>query len=168
MTVWLKSTAAAAAVCLAMTSGAIAQDDNQEEQAQNGDVVLQDIVTTTHDEFGDYLTDGRMRALYMFTADEQGTDDSDPVSNCSDGCLEAWPPLTIEGEPQVGPAAEPDMVGELERDDGTTQVTYNGWPLYYYAEDEPGDTSGHDVEGGGGEWYLLNPQGEPIGHEGDD
>lgn len=163
MSFWLKSTAAAAALSVAMATGAAAQDDNQEDQAEDNGVVLQDIVTTTHDDFGDYLTDGRMMALYMFTADEQGTDDSDPVTNCTEGCLEAWPPLTIEGEPQVGPAAEPDMVGEFERSDGDTQITYNGWPLYYYAEDdEPGDTEGQDVEGGGGEWYLLNPQGEPI------
>jgi hypothetical protein len=48
----------------------------------------------------------------------------------------------------------------------TTQVTYNGWPLYYFASDvEPGHTRGHDIEGYGTEWYLVTPEGEKAGEE---
>jgi predicted lipoprotein with Yx(FWY)xxD motif len=43
------------------------------------------------------------------------------------------------------------------------QVTYNGWPLYYFAPDEqPGDTKGHEVDGFGAEWYVVTPEGEPL------
>ena len=47
-----------------------------------------------------------------------------------------------------------------ERTDGTSQVTYNGWPLYYYAKDmAAGDTTGQEA---GEKWYLISPGGEEI------
>ena len=40
------------------------------------------------------------------------------------------------------------------------QVTYNGWPLYYYIKDEQaGDTVGQQV---GDVWYVISPAGEEI------
>jgi plastocyanin len=46
------------------------------------------------------------------------------------------------------------------RKEGTTQVTYNGWPLYYYAKDQKaGDTTGQDV---GKVWYVLSPKGDKV------
>jgi predicted lipoprotein with Yx(FWY)xxD motif len=45
------------------------------------------------------------------------------------------------------PAAGPGLTGRLgiiHRSDGSTQVTYNGKPLYFYAGDvAPGDTNGN-------------------------
>ena len=44
------------------------------------------------------------------------------------------------------------------------QATYNGWPLYYFAEDfVAGDINGHDFEEFGGEWYLVTPDGGALG-----
>ncbi len=43
----------------------------------------------------------------------------------------------------------------ITRDDGTTQVTYNGAPLYYFAADEKaGDSAGQGV---GGIWFIAAP-----------
>ena len=51
-------------------------------------------------------------------------------------------------------------MGTTARTDGTTQVTYNGWPLYYWIKDQkPGDATGQDV---GGVWYVLSPTGEEV------
>jgi predicted lipoprotein with Yx(FWY)xxD motif len=37
-------------------------------------------------------------------------------------------------------------------------VTYNHWPLYYYAADKvPGDTTGQNIDAFGAEWYVLDP-----------
>ena len=43
----------------------------------------------------------------------------------------------------------------ISRDDGREQVTYNGLPLYYFANDKaPGDTKGQGV---GGVWFVAAP-----------
>jgi predicted lipoprotein with Yx(FWY)xxD motif len=119
-------------------------------------------VTVASGEHGEYLADGEGRALYLFEADTQGSG-SAAVSACYDECAGAWPPLTVEGEPQGGEGADAAMLGTISRTDGSMQVTYNGWPLYYYAKDEaPGDTKGHDIEEYGAEWYLLGASGEKL------
>ncbi|MCB9419013.1 MAG: hypothetical protein H6667_04375 [Ardenticatenaceae bacterium] len=47
-------------------------------------------------------------------------------------------------------------LGTTTRDDNTIQVTYNGWPLYYWINDEaPGDTTGHNV---GNVWAVAYPE----------
>lgn len=73
-------------------------------------------------ELGDILTDADGRTLYLFIPDGQGP------SVCNDGCAAAWPPLT--GEPVAGDGTDAALFGTAERADGTTQATYNGWPLY--------------------------------------
>jgi predicted lipoprotein with Yx(FWY)xxD motif len=52
------------------------------------------------------------------------------------------------------------MLGTVERDDGTTQVTYNDLPLYYFS----GDQAAGDLEGQGlnDVWWVLSPEGEPV------
>ena len=107
----------------------------------------------SHPEYGDVLVDGEGMTLYLFTKDSPGT------SVCTGDCASAWPPLTGEN-PQVGPAVTADL-DTIEREDGSTQVTANGWPLYYYQPDSaPGDATGQGV---GDVWYVLSPAGEAIG-----
>jgi predicted lipoprotein with Yx(FWY)xxD motif len=46
-------------------------------------------------------------------------------------------------------------IGTITRDDGSTQVTYNGAPLYYFAGDEAaGDSNG---DGLNGVWHIAAP-----------
>ncbi|HVS62654.1 MAG TPA: hypothetical protein VMT85_04015, partial [Thermoanaerobaculia bacterium] len=107
------------------------------------------LATAQREPYGAYLTTGDGRALYMFTADSAGE------SNCYDVCAEAWPPLLSDGEPQVPAGLRQELLGTLQRRDGSTQVTYGGWPLYTYAQDAgPDSIEGQDVHGSGGEWYL--------------
>ena len=117
------------------------------------------------EKFGQYLTDDNGRAVYMFTADEQGQGDGKvAVSNCYGACAEAWPPVLTQSTPvEAGGPVQPDLLGTIEREGGFTQVTYNGWPLYYYVKDTgEGTATGQDVHGFGGEWYLVSPGGEKI------
>jgi len=105
-------------------------------------------------ELGQFLTDAAGMTLYLFTNDEEGT------SNCTGECLVNWPAF-VAADPLTLPEGVDGELTQIARDDGTMQVTYNGWPLYYFIKDEnPGDTTGHDVEGFGAEWYLLTPGGE--------
>jgi predicted lipoprotein with Yx(FWY)xxD motif len=49
-------------------------------------------------------------------------------------------------------------ISMFSRKNGATQVMAGKHPLYYYKPDkQPGDTKGQDIEGFGGEWYLLAP-----------
>lgn len=62
---------------------------------------------------------------------------------------------------QGGQQIRPELIGTVQRPDGTTQVTYDGQPLYYYAHDSgPGEVKGQDVHDEWGEWYLVQPSGE--------
>jgi predicted lipoprotein with Yx(FWY)xxD motif len=106
---------------------------------------------------GKFLTDAEGISLYLFEADTKTT------STCYDACAQAWPPLLTDGAPVAGDQLDAGMLSTTQRKDGSTQVTYNGWPLYHFAKDQaPGDTRGQDVEGFGAEWYLVSPKGEKV------
>lgn len=107
-------------------------------------------------EFGQILVDAEGRSLYLFTNDTQDSG----TSACTGDCLVEWPPLLSDGEPVAGEGVDAALLGTITRDDGTTQVTYNGWPLYYFADDTaPGDTNG---QGLGSVWFLVTPAGEAV------
>src|SRR5687768_11180256 len=107
-------------------------------------------------DFGSILVDGEGMSLYLFTNDTQNAG----ASTCADDCLAAWPALLSDGDPVAGEGVDAALLGTITRDDGTTQVTYNGWPLYYFHEDAAaGDTNGQGV---GGVWFLVSPAGEAI------
>ena len=107
-------------------------------------------------DFGSILVDGEGMSLYLFTNDTQDSG----TSTCTGECLVEWPALTAEGDPVAGEGVDATLLGTITRDDGSTQVTYNGWPLYYFHEDAAaGDTNG---QGLGGVWFLVSPTGEAI------
>ena len=82
------------------------------------------------------------------------TDESADKIECLSGCVASWPPYTVPA------GATPEGVsglGTTTRPDGTTQVTYDGEPLYTYAGDSsPGQTNGNGV---GGIWYAVTVPG---------
>lgn len=104
---------------------------------------------------GEIVVDGEGMTVYMFDQDTQGAG----VSTCEGQCAENWPAVTVEGDlPEAeGVTGE---VGTIEGVDGETQVTLNGWPLYYFA----GDAAAGDVNGQGVNdvWWVLSPAGERM------
>jgi len=106
----------------------------------------------TKDGVGAYMADAKGMTLYYFTKDTVGK------SVCLDGCVEKWPLYTADKvEPQAGLAAKD--FGSIKREDGKSQVTYKGFPLYYFFKDKKaGDTLGQGV---GGVWYVINPAAFP-------
>jgi predicted lipoprotein with Yx(FWY)xxD motif len=63
----------------------------------------------------------------------------------------------------AGEGVDASLLGTITRDDGTMQVTYNGWPLYFFHEDAAaGDTNGQGIDEFGGLWWLVSPAGEAI------
>lgn len=126
--------------------------------AQSGAQVT--LKATQSEPYGTYVADAQGRALYLFTTDTRGEGNSKAASSCYDACAEAWPPLTTDGQPKVGEQLQQDLLGTFERKNGQTQVTYGGWPLYYFVKDQgAGTVSGQDVHSFDGEWYLVAPDG---------
>jgi predicted lipoprotein with Yx(FWY)xxD motif len=115
------------------------------------------VVMTKTGPAGTYLTDGSGKSLYLFAADSGGK------SVCNGACAAAWPPLTTKGNPTAGSGATGSMLTTFTRSDGSTQVVYNGHPLYYYSADtSPGATSGQGLNAFGGLWWLVSPAGAAI------
>jgi len=116
---------------------------------------------TFNPRYGMILTDGEGYSLYVYTQDTVGEDGS--ISNCTGVCTRNWPPLLAEGEVVAGEGVNPALIGTIVRDDGTVQVTYNGWPLYRSSRDsQPGDIRGQRL---GNAFFLLSPSGEPVREE---
>lgn len=88
--------------------------------------------------------------LYTLSADTANT------SVCYDGCAVAWPPVTVADASALVTATNlPGIFSTFERTDGTLQVAYNGWPLYYWQNDAArGDTTGHLVND---VWFVAKP-----------
>jgi predicted lipoprotein with Yx(FWY)xxD motif len=64
---------------------------------------------------------------------------------------------------QAGPGVQTSLLSTIQRSDGSTEVTYGGHPLYYYAGDSnPGDTNGQGLNQFGAGWYVVTPQGAKI------
>jgi predicted lipoprotein with Yx(FWY)xxD motif len=103
---------------------------------------------------GQILVDSQGRTLYLFKKDTGTT------STCSGACAAAWPPLLVNGKPTVGSGANASLVGTTTRPEGKTQVTYNGHPLYLFAQDQkPGETNGQGVSAFGAAWFALSGAG---------
>jgi predicted lipoprotein with Yx(FWY)xxD motif len=113
-------------------------------------------VELTDSEFGTILVDSEDRTLYLF--DKEASDSSE----CYGACAEAWPPFVTKGEPEAGKGVEAGLLGTTKRDDGSTQVTYNGHPLYYYVDEGPGEVLCQGVDEFGGLWLVVTPQGEAV------
>lgn len=105
-------------------------------------------------ELGAFLTDAEGMTLYIFDSDEAGAD----ASVCIDDCAANWPPFFVEGA--TLPEGTPGELTIFTRDDGWSQLAYNGLPLYLWVGDAaPGDTTGHGV---GDVWWVAEV-GEPDG-----
>lgn len=137
-----------------MTAGTTGLDEAIETPSVMSGVSLE---TRSKEGLGEYLTDADGRSLYIFMADSPNT------STCSGDCATAWPPLESDGTPTAAAGLDAALVGTIQRSDGTTQVTYNGWPLYYFVKDQAeGETTGQDIEAMGAEWYLISPAGSKV------
>jgi predicted lipoprotein with Yx(FWY)xxD motif len=113
-------------------------------------------VTTSDSEYGVMLFDDRNQAIYLFDAE------TDTTPACYDDCAADWPPVLTDGAPQATGGLRGELLGTTQRSDGTTQVTYGGHPLYFYAHEAPGQVLCHDVDEYGGTWLVVTPEGTPA------
>ncbi len=112
-------------------------------------------LTTATSSAGEIVVDGKGMSVYFFTTDVKDSG----KSACEGPCVAAWPAVTTTSD---SPAVDgvTGTVGTITAAGGQKQVTLNGLPLYYFAQDtEPGDIKGQGVND---VWHLASPDGEMI------
>jgi len=115
-------------------------------------------ITVRSTKLGKVLVNGSGVTLYLFEKDRHGK------SACSGACAVNWPPVLTKGKPKGTRGVAAGKLGTTKRADGTTQVTYNGHPLYTFILDhkKPGSTAGEGVNAFGAKWYVLGTNGKKI------
>jgi predicted lipoprotein with Yx(FWY)xxD motif len=104
---------------------------------------------------GKTLTGEDGKTLYFFKADTKGSG----KSTCNADCATNWPPYTLDPDETLKPTSDASgTVTMITRDDGSKQVAYNGWPLYYFKGDAAaGDSNGQNINAFGGIWVIAAP-----------
>ena len=116
------------------------------------------VKTAASSKYGTVLVAANGMTLYRYTPDKKGK------SVCTGACAKYWPPLLLKGTAKetAGSGASAALLGEVMRANGAAQVTYAGWPLYYYAGDKkPGDVKGQGFEK---TWYVVSAKGALVTH----
>ena len=125
-------------------------EDAEEQPAATGGTEEsgQSLMLLENETVGPYLADSEGMTLYYFTNDEANT------SNCSGDCLVNWPAFTAQDFEVPEGFDEKDFGTITREDNGEEQVTFKGYPLYYFINDEQqGDVNG---EGLNNAWYIVN------------
>ena len=110
------------------------------------------VLVVTNPQYGQILADMNGRTLYYFLKDVPGNG----TSACNGACAGLWPPFNT-ATIQVSPPLQASDFQTITRADGSAQITWQGWPLYYYSGDKAtGDTNGY---GFNKLWYVVSPNG---------
>ena len=113
-------------------------------------------VTVRESDFGRMLWGPGRQAIYIFENDEPNR------SRCYGECADAWPPVFANGTPVAGDGVRKGLLGTTKRRSGKRQVTYAGKPLYYYANEAPGEVKCHNVNLNGGFWWAVGADGNRL------
>ena len=93
------------------------------------------------------LTNASGMTLYVFKNDTSGS------STCTGDCAGTWPPFLGDGSQVNAGDGVSGTFGTTTRDDGSSQITHGGQPLYYYSGDQAaGDSKGDGI---GGVWSIA-------------
>lgn len=115
-------------------------------------------LTLKKSQYGPILFDGRGRVLYSFTRDRRGQ-----PSRCYGDCAKAWPVYYApKGGLRAGAGVTASLLKTTKRRDGRLQVTYNGWPLYFYAHEGLGEVRCQNITIHGGTWLVIRASGARV------
>jgi predicted lipoprotein with Yx(FWY)xxD motif len=110
--------------------------------------------------YGMVLVSASGRTLYRYTKD------SKHVNRCTSDskCNPFWPPLLVKAtaKPTAGLGVNAKLLGTIKAAHDMRQVTYAGYPLYFFA----GDTAAGQTKGQGfqKQWYVVNTKGAFVKH----
>jgi predicted lipoprotein with Yx(FWY)xxD motif len=108
--------------------------------------------------YGTVLVGPSGKTLYRYTPDKKGVNTCTPVP----ACAKYWSRLLVTGTAKPGSGVSAGLLGTIKQPKGLVQVTYAGFPLYYFV----GDAKAGDMKGQGfdGTWYVVNPKGALVKH----
>jgi predicted lipoprotein with Yx(FWY)xxD motif len=112
---------------------------------------------------GQVLVSASGHTLYVFAPDKARK------VTCSASCQSVWPPLAApaSGRARAVGTVKQSLIGSDPNPVGGRVVTYAGWPLYTYVGDPaPGVANGQAKVLNGGAWYVISPDGKPVGVKG--
>lgn len=111
-------------------------------------------------QFGTILVAANGKTLYRYTKDSKG------VNRCTadKACAPYWPQLLVKAtaKPVAGAGIKAALLGTIKAAHGMRQVTYAGFPLYYFS----GDKAAGQMNGQGfqNQWYVVNTKGAFVKH----
>ncbi len=100
---------------------------------------------------GNYLVDASDKPLYWYKGDTPGK------SNCSGECLKGWKVFFRDGVPADTELHAKDFA-PIVREDGQSQSTFRGYPLYTFLGDRGASAKGHGIDG---VWFTIDPANFP-------
>jgi predicted lipoprotein with Yx(FWY)xxD motif len=109
---------------------------------------------------GSVLVAANGHTLYRFTVDSKG------VNRCTSNptCKAYWPALTLKAgtKPTAGSGVSSKLLATMAASHGLAQVTYAGYPLYYFSGDKKaGQTNGQGFQH---KWYVVSTTGALVKH----
>lgn len=133
-----------------------------------------EIALSTSTTLGSYLSDKDGKSLYFFATDAKGQ------ASCTGGCEAVWPPFYVDNltAEKLSSGLTLTDFTTITTTSGKKQLTYKGWPLYYYAPSINGtntpETAGQTTgDGVGGVWFIAKPdysimlvRSQLLGHDG--
>jgi predicted lipoprotein with Yx(FWY)xxD motif len=139
------------AALMAMSLAAAGCGGSSEGSGEAGGGASVVVTTKEFPGYGAVLANAEGRPLYVL--------DSDPKdgSKCIDACTQQFPP--VEGSGKAEGDVDDGKLSAFKREDGGTQVSYNGHALYTNAGEA---LAGVGTKGQGGTWLLVSPKGEPV------
>lgn len=129
------------------------RENNGTQKTESAKATIGVVITTGDSEFGTMLFNDKEQAIYIWELEES------TKAECYEECADAWPPVLTHGAPRAAGSVSNELLGTTERTDGSTQVTYNGHPLYYYAHEKAGEVKCHNISTHGGLWWVIQPSG---------
>ncbi len=103
--------------------------------------------------FSGILVTSNHRSLYVLSV-EKGTH-----IHCRAACLTFWPPFLVKTSVtsvKIGNGVK-GKIGFIKRSATTKQVTFNGFPVYWFSGDSgAGQVNGQAVRAYGGTWGLVH------------
>jgi predicted lipoprotein with Yx(FWY)xxD motif len=107
--------------------------------------------TATVDGVGTVLDTSKGLTLYYNTQEAGGK------IVCTGSCAQAWPPMTVTGSTPAVPDGVSGTFGTVKRPDGSTQLTFEGFPLYTFSGDsQAGQATGQGLQG---VWFAATASG---------